>query len=564
MARRLSTNIILCGLFVCGKLGVLVISCNLAQGECSAAAHKPFTKLNHPDFKTAELVLYLGQVLLKLTTFQILTLENLNADRLIELSSTVQRLGLLIHFFGRSTMKILGLLCVAALLTSCEDPHSGQDGGEEGGNQLEIKLRGSNLASISSSREALRHLMRQGSTASDLPVNCNDFFKPSNVSSGALSGSCITPISITGSVVSINLAGFYYGGGIRLLGGGSGLGQNFILEGEDLDLTDPQSLGGEDNAQDTGLENVNEYVGTEFNYLDVKFAVPRTGDETSYWTYRYAFMSYPFTSETVYTYSEPTPGNVTYTDTGTTVADCLNQDFPEAAITATQNNTNMLGGATGVKAGDILVCIKGTAEESCASEDFLWLNTNSDAFTSTRPTENSDVFQFTSLANHKVTCSYENPGFNLDLGGFSFNADLYNDIQFTAEFDGAQKFYEFKYEGASETTRGEDMSLFIDYDVRNSLFVEGVNITTSEDYSEYEAITSDGALAQLVWLKPILLWQDSPCLPWQPSQCDDASQGIRSQVSVTLSGATEPTVYICEDDTDDHETCVAEEDTFTP
>lgn len=444
-------------------------------------------------------------------------------------------------------------------IVACDDPNEPGNEGDSQSSSLEIKLR----AATSGAQQVVGQALT-ASSSNLLPVACNAFYKPSNVNSGPLQGSCITPISITGSVSNISIGGDYFGGGTRLLGGGSGFGQEYIIEGESFDLANPLSLGGEDNAQDTSLDNLNTRVGVTFNYMDIQFAMRRANEQLSYWTYRYAFMPHPFTSEKVYTNND----TATPVDTGTSVADCLSSGTSEVLGLATANNTSLLGGSTGVKAGDILVCIKDSSEATCASNDFQWLNTQTNELVSTRP--DSNVFQFSHAAEHKVSCEQADPGFELDLGGHAFTADLYDGIYFSAEIDGDFKLYQFKKEGDSEVTEGEDMTMFIDFDTKNSIFVTDLTLIedmtlndTSPDYGNFEDL-SDGELAQMVWFKPLLLWHDSPCKSWQPGACTDVPQGIKAQISIAVSGETEPPVYECAADTDQNDTCVEQEPVYTP
>lgn len=452
--------------------------------------------------------------------------------------------------------------CLASVaMVGCDDPGEPQKGGDSETSSLDIKLR---AAGSSANAQQSIEQASPANAGNLLPVSCNAFYKPSSVNTGPLQGSCITPISITGSVSNISIGGDYFGGGTRLLGGGSGFGQEYIIEGEAFDLANPLSLGGEDNAQDNSLDNLNTRVGVTFNYMDIQFAMPRANDQTAYWTYRYAFMPHPFTTEPVYT-SNDTANPV---NTSTTVADCLNNGSSEVLGLATNNNANLLGGSTGVRSGDILVCIKDGSNDTCASSDFQWLNTETNELVSTRP--DSSVFQFSGAAEHKVSCEQSDPGFEIDLGGHAFTADLYDGIHFSAELDGDFKLYQFKKEGDSEVIEGDEMTMFIDFDTRNSLFVTDLSLiedmtlnNTSPDYSNFEDL-SDGELAQMVWFKPLLLWHDSPCKPWQPGACTDVPQGIRAQISIAISGETEPPVYECASDSSQDDTCVEQEPAYQP
>jgi len=480
---------------------------------------------------------------------------------------------------NKPLVPILSLLVIT--LVGCEGMEGSGDDSSDEDSQLSITIRASNLTGAQSSDKPQAGRAVSADVATDLPAACNDFFLPGTLENGNYDdagprlGSCITPVNVTGHVDSINLGGDYFGGGIRLLGGGSGFGQNYTLEGTVINLADPLSLGGEDNAQDTEFAHHNSRVSTVFNYLDVQFAVPRIDDTTQdstaeYWTYRYAFVPYPFSQEPVYTLSEPNPGDVTYSDTGTTLADCLASDFPEAGVTADANNAQILAGVTGVKTGDILICRKTSDTASCEPDDFQWLNITSGQFVNDRPANNDDVFRFTRMADHKITCErqHDGPGFSVDLGGFDIHAALYKNIQFSADIDRDSKIYEFQYASDLDSNKkGSEMHLFIDLDFTNSLFVHDDTDTNASDmtldefdpdYSTYEML-ADEELARLIWFKPILLWENSSCEAWAPGDCQSVNTGVKAQVGVELSGDTEHPVYVCEDEHDPDVECVGGE-----
>ena len=391
-----------------------------------------------------------------------------------------------------------------------------------------------------------------------LPQACSDFHLPTG---GAKPGACITPMSIKGHVSSVNLRGNYFGGGIRLFGGGSGFGQDFVIEGSPFNMESPEAIAGEDNAQDTGFNEVNNRIETKFNFLDIQFAVPRDdGDE--YWTYKYVFVDYPFAETPTYT-AGATPGD--YTATGETVADCIENAYPDAVTDATANNSDLLGGVTGAKAGDIMICRQNlfTSLLACDEDEFESLNTDTNQFTSTRPSS-ANTFKFDTLANHKVTCEAQEQGYSFDHGGFSVSADLYRNVMFSADIDQSSKIYEFQQSGLSDSyQKGSEISLLVDMDVNQSVFVyadgEDYSLDATPDYADIES-TSDGDIAQAIWFKPIMVWQFSTCTPWAPGDCEAGNNspvvsGIKANIDVSLKGETEHPVFVCEDHAENASDC---------
>jgi hypothetical protein len=428
------------------------------------------------------------------------------------------------------------LLCLLLLLplSGClELSDSQKDKAEQLLSEMILKLRAANLV------EAVDREF--------LPSQCAAFVVPSG---GSKSGACITPMSIKGHVASVNLSGNYFGGGIRLLGGGSGLDQHFAIEGSQFDMDKPEALAGEDNAQDTSFDKLNTIIGTEYNYLDILFAIPRA-DGNEFWTLKYVFVDQPFTDSPTYT-AGSTPGE--YTLSGETVGECIEDSRPSAVQDAIDNNKDLLGGVNGAKAGDILVCRKLSSILPCDGDDFKWLNTSTNTFTSTRPSD-SQVHHFKTLSDHKITCQAQDQGFSLDLGGFSINAELYQSVQFSAQIEGDSKIYEFQQsDDVSSYQKGSELSMLIDFDVRKSIFVHDANtdyeVSSSPDYSEFEN-SSDAQLLQSIWFKPVMVWQNSDCTPWSPGNCQSqenssVTSGIKASINVTLKGETEPPVFVCD------------------
>ncbi len=448
----------------------------------------------------------------------------------------------------KTTMKS-PLLCLLLLLplSGCLDLSDSQkDKAEQLLSEMVLKLRAANLVEAVDSEF--------------LPSQCADFFVPN----GAFkSGACITPMSIKGHVVSVNLSGDYFGGGIRLLGGGSGLDEEFAITGSQFDMDKPEALAGEDNAQDTPFSEINTVIGTQFNFLDILFALPRdAGNE--FWTLKYVFVDQPFTDSPTYIEGN-TPGE--YTLSGETVADCIADGRPSAVQDAIDNNRDLLGGVDGAKAGDIMVCRKLSSLFPCDGEDFEWLNTSTNTFTSTRPSDNQ-VHKFKTLSDHKITCTALDQGYYLDLGGFSINAELYQGVQFSAEIDRDSKIYEFQQSGDNGSyQQGSEISMLIDFDVRKSVFVHDANteyqLSSSPDYSEFES-SSDASLLQAIWFKPVMVWQNSNCTPWAPGDCQSregfaVTSGIKAAINVTLKGESEHPVYECSGTAPDGSACLGSE-----
>jgi hypothetical protein len=491
-------------------------------------------------------------------------------------------------------MKILtstALLTVALstlfLLGGCTD-EAGDSGSGGGSSSLSLIIRGSNLGTAASARTA-------ASTSSSDPVACKGFFvlgdqgdssqcggsSPCYPDAGARQGSCLTPLSITGKATRLDLAGSSMGDGLRLLGSGEGGGKDDVyLLGDAFDIQDPLSLSGEDNAQDhSSFESKHTHIALNFDYLDVKVAAPRTSG-TEYWTIRYIFKSLPFTDETNHscttTCSDPEELNctTTCTATGETIGQCLDRlQRPGAADAADLVAASYYGGLSGVKRGDVLLCKKTSASATCASSDWEWLDNSSGSLVPNRPSSDSDVYSFAHLADYKPVCKEPTgggPGVQLELGGWGFKAKLYEPIKFNAQFNGSLKVY--KFENQAGVQEGSDLDMYVDIDVHKSVLLydeenQGqTDLTFANLGSGYSTLTglSDAALLKMISYKPIFAYENSGCDPWKPGSCEMIPSGLKANLRVTLSGATEPEVYDCESEQGASSTeCVGNEDPGT-
>jgi hypothetical protein len=436
------------------------------------------------------------------------------------------------------------------------------------------------------------------------PVDCKPFYilgdrddsqcggnTPCYPNSGTRKGSCITPISILGKASQVFLTGSSHGGGTRLLStseSGGGI-DDVYLQGEYFNLSNPLEMNASDNAEDhNDYSSAHSGVAVKYDYIDVKFALPRKENNqsvTKYWTIRYALVSVPFTGDKVYNCSESN-GVITCTDANKTIGECINRyaseqtrsDYNEENRSATvdEKAANYYDGLTSVKKGDILFCIKDGINDTCGASDWKWLNKSTNTLVSSRPSQNSDIFTFSHLANHKSVCEEldDSEGLNIDLGGWELKQSLYNNIKFNAQYkDGGLKVYDYQ-DVNGNNQEGSELDLYLDFDVQNAIILydeinQGTGNYVDLNYtnlgSNFATLRdmNDSEIAQKIWFKPVFAYNFSGCDPMKAGDCENIKNGMKANLKITLSGETEPPIYECADDEMINGQCVGEEDPYS-
>ena len=215
-----------------------------------------------------------------------------------------------------------------------------------------------------------------------------------------VAGWCVTPTSMSGHVaaVTLNQNARMTGGrpSTRLLGGSVGVGvdRDGRPEVQAFDFRNPHPIDGESQLEST-LEN-SSWTGIDFRMasLEVQFQVG-----PQFWNVRFPYVTQPFTDEPV-------------------IAAC--GDFSEHRA-GPQND--VISGAR-FRRGDLLVCVRDSADTACATADYQWVDAEGGARTSMRPT--------TPLAFSRVTsdplCTVEGERSNVSLGGLTLLANLNEEL----------------------------------------------------------------------------------------------------------------------------------------
>ncbi len=149
--------------------------------------------------------------------------------------------------------------------------------------------------------------------------------------------------------------------------------------------------------------------------------------------------------------------------------------------------------------GDYLFCVKDTASETCAAEDFKWLDTSSNQLTASRPAQ-PRVNKW--LVDDEAECEGNAERFSASFNKLSFAAKLsttfklyadhshgpmsnqWKDLQqpfgeATADGSGQSPFsiYYYQANGSSSIVEGTKLEATLDFPATQSLYFDGMNAT---------------------------------------------------------------------------------------
>lgn len=409
-------------------------------------------------------------------------------------------------------VSFITLLATAIVLHGCgggDDDNGDGGGGGDGNSTLEITLRGfgdtGDTAMAKASAQSLKRTV-QSNHEENCTVGTPDL--------GMVDGACLTPLKISGTVSNVSLGRQSGGAPTRLLGSGSGLGQDGIIEAQAFDLADPSTLEGEDNVQDDMSGEHWNMVSANFYHMDLKFEL-----NGKYWTVRHGFITEPVIEDEV-------------------IDDCIpfeTEDDPGGDGDGGDNlggyrqdvidNGFLIEGAS-FKKGDLLFCVKDD-DGDCAVGDFKWLDTATDTLVDTRP---DSPRQVQVIADHATSCapSQDGPGYDTILGGFGMFAWVTDPFLLSAEFppNSDVKVYTYSDDDGITSVEGTEMTVYVDFDVTNVVFFPNV------DEADLAAM-SDEEIAEAVFLKPLYIK-------------DNADEGngydphVRVGVQATLAGDPPP------------------------
>ena len=373
---------------------------------------------------------------------------------------------------------IMMAFMAASVISGCggEGDNSGQDnGGDETNSTLQVKLRGAQFADENSNAGRPQ--------ISNIANNCS----VSTTNIGVVSGLCLTPTRIGGHVAQVTLSRSLGGPPARLLGGTLGLDRDGAVTAQDFNLDSATALIGEDNVEDDTAGTSWDYMGVNFASLDVQ--VPVNGE---YWNIRYAFITSPVINDDVIdgclveelgNEGEEAPEGEESEEgeeegSNTVCDDEVDDDCGEGSYRSRVIENAKLYADVEAAKGDVLLCIKSDTS-LCADTEYQWLDLANDTLVSTRP---SAPYQINEIVDIPTVCepSFDGPGYDIQLGGFDMFATIRTPFTLGAEFINAQKLYRF---GVGETTiaEGIDMTLFIDFDVINAVFVVDETVTSITD-----------------------------------------------------------------------------------
>lgn len=421
---------------------------------------------------------------------------------------------------------LITILLATIVLHGCgggdDDGNGNGDGGDgDTSSSLEVTLRGAGAddGDTAMAKASVQSLKR--TVQSNHEVNCVvDIPEIAGVT-----GACLTPIRISGTVSGVTIGRQTGGPPARLLGGGSGLNNGGTIAALAFDLADPTALEGEDNIEGDEAGEFWDMVAANFTHMDLKFEL-----NGRYWTVRHGFITEPIIEDEVIdecipfeTNDEPGEGDDDGGDGGDG-GDGEQGDNLGGYRQDLIDNGFLIEGAS-FRKGDLLFCVKDD-DSDCAVNEFKWLDLATDSLVETRP---DSPRQVQVIADHVTTCapSHDGPGYDTNLGGFSMFALVDDPFMISAVFpeNSDVKVYTFSQDGLT-SVEGTEMSLYVDFDVTNTVFFPGV------DEADLATMT-DEQIAEAVFLKPLYIKDNAP-------DGTGYDPGVSVSVNATLTGEPPP------------------------
>lgn len=362
-----------------------------------------------------------------------------------------------------------------------------------------IVLTSDNLTSIDGAISAFLYGVDYGDFEPRFETNGENCHAEGNQES--TDGLCITPINISGYASSVGLGRSGGGAPVRLFGstlGSISLDRNGELEVSPFDFQDRISMEGESSIQDDTGSGSWDLLQVYTAYMDVQLQI---NDE--FWTVRYAFISQQPASES-------------------TIESCVEDHYFESI----QANSGLLAeGETegSYKKGDKMLCVKSSASETCADSDFQWLDLDSGSFVSTRP---SNPLQHEWANNEDVTCSQDDPGYDINLGFYDIYATIENPFELSAEYNTCYPTFTYTDPNTNETTTGNTLNAEFDFDMTGSVYLREMTETETETNAE---------IFQSLYFKQMYL-RDQLAEPAAPG--DELALSVTANISVTEDSLT--------------------------
>jgi len=305
------------------------------------------------------------------------------------------------------------------------------------------------------------------------------------------SGACVTPLSYKGHARLITAANSSETdpdkGEVRLVGVTDSVEgkEGEIISGDEFDLGSSDSFTGYNELwfqYETQAQY--DYIGAEMNYERVQFKV-----KDKYVTMLLVASQQPFVDASA-------------------VSDCGVSDTQKTESRYTE--ADVLSGMS-FQRGDYLFCVKDSADETCATSDFQWIDTSSKTLVSTRPSS-PRVHSF--LVNDPITCSdsdYSMQGIKVaaELSTkFKLYADFSNGIDskqwpdakgafgeepdadhlLDEEFEEPYLLYYYQEDGSSTVTTGTNLSVTLNIDVSNVVYFDGLPTSSISSSSMGEVL----------------------------------------------------------------------------
>ncbi len=278
-------------------------------------------------------------------------------------------------------------------------------------------------------------------------------------------GLCYTPLSVLGYFNQASLSSTGGGAGVRILGGGSTVGLEGVFKKTAFDLKTPPTIpSSDDNIQD-GTAASYDILSISLQAIEVVFEAEST---PKYYHMRIPLVNTPPSTSSVF-------------------SGCLTSQENSSA-----DEYGTLYGSTNALAGDILICIKTSATDTCADTDYQWVTGG--ALSATRPGSPERLTGAQLITADSCTPGAEHPEVTWGYGTIDILLD--SPVSVTATNGGGGKTY------TSGGVSGSRLTVTLDIDTNLSLFESVNGLVTDLSLATQNQILTNIAKIQL---KPIYI-----------------------------------------------------------
>ncbi len=259
---------------------------------------------------------------------------------------------------------------------------------------------------------------------------------------GGGDGKCYSPTAFKGFFNQMNISNIS-GAYARLLGGGNKYhGLEAVFRTAFFDVTKSVFFDGDDNIQDN--TNTSAFTMGNIQLQSVDYQFSSVG---KYFNVRVPGITFPVVDDSKF-------------------KGCID----EGGLGESVKYVKLYSTTQAIAAGDILVCLKSAKTDTCTDAEYLWVDSSTGDFSSTRPTA-PVKFGGASFGNaSSCTPGADHPSVTWGHIDFLIGMDA-SSFSVVAAFKSGKKIY------TSGSTSGNTLDITVDLDTSNQLFVPNSLVT---------------------------------------------------------------------------------------